>query len=102
MKKYIITGSTIYSDAYQLYQETVKEGYFHDFVDHKKHEYGKGDVNSNGMEGFWGVLKRRLKVTGGIRMARLHLYVAEEAWRYNYRKLPEEEKIARILKRIGG
>jgi transposase-like protein len=102
MKKHIKKGSTIYSDAYQLYRETVKEGYVHDFVDHKQGEYGKGPVNSNGMEGFWGVLKRRLKTTGGIRENRLHLYLAEDVWRYNNRKLTEEQKIERILSKLGG
>lgn len=97
MKATITKGSTIYSDAYQLYQETPKEGYHHDFVDHHKNEYGRGNVNSNGMEGFWGVLKRRLKTTGGIRRSRLHLYVAEEVWRYNFRKVSEDEQITRLL-----
>lgn len=99
-------GSTIYSDAYQLYQETPKEGYIHDFVDHHKNEYGRGDVHSNGMEGFWGFLKRRLKVTGGIRRSRLHLYVAEEVWRYNHRGQTEETRIRRLFellcKKFGG
>lgn len=98
-------GSTIYSDAYQLYQETPKYGYRHAFVDHNQNEFGRGDVHSNGMEGFWGVLKRRLKTTGGIRRDRLHLFVAEEVWRYNHRKLSETEKTERLLgllKQIGG
>lgn len=105
MKKHIEIGSTIYSDAYQLYQETVKEGYLHDFVDHKQNEYGRGPVHSNTMEGFWGILKRRLKTTGGIRESRLQVYLAEEVWRYNNRKISEAEKIEKLLtllKRIGG
>ncbi len=105
MLRHIERGSTIYSDAYQLYQETPKEGYVHDFVDHKQHEYGRGDVHSNGMEGFWGVLKRRLKTTGGIKRDRLSVYVAEETWRYNNRTLSETEKINRLitfLKVFGG
>lgn len=105
IKKHIAPGSTIYSDAYQLYQQTPKEGYRHAFVDHKQHEYGRGPVHSNGMEGFWGVLKRRLKTTGGIRRSRLPAYVAEDVWRYNFRSLGETEKIERLLdlfKGIGG
>lgn len=98
-------GSTIYSDAYQLYQETPKYGYLHAFVDHNKNEFGRGDVHSNGMEGFWGILKRRLKTTGGVRRDRLHTFVAEEVWRYNNRKFSETEKIERLLdllKEVGG
>lgn len=95
-------GSLIYSDAYQLYRLTVGLGYRHDFVDHARNEFGRGDVNSNGMEGFWGVLKRRLKTTGGIRRERLADYLAEEVWRYNHRKLPENEKVDRLYGRLSG
>lgn len=105
IKAHIAVGSTIYSDAYQLYRETVREGYEHAFVDHKQHEYSRGRIHSNSMEGFWGVLKRRLKTTGGIRANRLPLYVAEEVWRYNFRRLSETEKIERLLdllKKVGG
>lgn len=105
IRKNVKKGSWIYSDAYQLYQETPKYGYRHAFVDHKQHEYARGTVHSNGMEGFWGILKRRLKTTGGIRKERLHLYVAEEVWRYNNRKLSEKEKVERLLdflKKFGG
>ncbi|MEY4744067.1 MAG: hypothetical protein RL272_372, partial [Candidatus Parcubacteria bacterium] len=52
-----------------------------------------------------GLLKRRLKTTGGIRASRLHLYVAEEVWRYNNRKLSESEKTERLLgllRQVGG
>ena len=93
----VVPGSTIYSDGYQLYQETPKHGYVHAYVDHRRHEYGRGPVHSNGMEGFWGYLKKRLKTTGGIRRDRLGLFVAEEVWRYNHRRLSEKEKIERLL-----
>jgi transposase-like protein len=105
IRKHVAPGSTIYSDAYQLYQNVVKDGYRHAFVDHARHEYARGPVNSNGMEGFWGVLKRRLKTTGGIRLSRLPHYVAEEVWRYNFRSLSETEKVERLLdllQKVGG
>ena len=103
--KHITSGSTIYSDGYQLYQETVYEGYHHDYVDHHQNEYARGDVSTNAMEGFWGLLKRRLRSTGGIRRTRLHLYAHEEAWRYNHRRLTERaktEKLLQLLKEFGG
>ena len=54
-------------------------------------------MHSNGMEGFWGYLKKRLKPTGGIRRDRLGTFVAEEVWRYNHRKDSEKEKVERLL-----
>lgn len=105
IRSHVERGSTIYSDGYQAYQHAPRYGYKHDWVDHDQNEYGRGEVHSNGMEGFWGILKRRLKVTGGIRMVRLQEYAAEETWRYNHRLYSEKEKVDRLidfLKRVGG
>jgi transposase-like protein len=93
----VLRGSTIHSDAYSLYRNLPRRGYTHEFVDHEAHEYARGTVHTNNIEGFCGYLKRRLKTTGGIRRTRLHLYVAEEVWRFNNRKLPENEQINRLL-----
>lgn len=103
--RHITRGSTIYSDGYQLYQETVHEGYIHDYVDHHQNEYARGEVSTNAMEGFWGLLKKRLRATGGIRRERLYWYAAEEAWRYNHRKISEAgqiQKLLQLLKEFSG
>jgi len=68
---------------------------------HRSTGNGRGEVHSNGMEGFWGYLKRGLKTTGGIRRDRLGLFVSEEVWRYNRRKDSEKEKIERLLDFLG-
>ena len=101
----VMPPSTVYSDGYQAYENVKRYGYAHESVDHEQNEYGRGEVNTNSMESFWGLLKRRLKITGGIRVERLHEYVAEETWRFNHRNLTEKEKIERfinLLKKIGG
>lgn len=98
-------GSIVYSDGYQAYQHAPRFGYTHAFVDHEQNEYCRGDVSTNTMEGFWGVLKRRLKTTGGISTDKLAHFVAEETWRYNHRRFTEPEKINRLLnllKDLGG
>jgi len=51
----------------------------------------------NGLEGFWGYLKRQLSSRGGIRKEKRALYLAEYIWRYNNRKLSTEEKINKLL-----
>ena len=105
IKKHIASGSTIYSDGYQLYQKTPRYGYRHDFVEHDQNEYSRGEVHTNSMEGFWGLLKRRLRNTGGVRRERLVWYVNEEVWRYNNLGSSEQEKIQRLiqlLKQFGG
>jgi transposase-like protein len=51
----------------------------------------------NGLEGFWGYLKRKLSSKGGIRRERLPLYLGEYVWRYNYRKLSLKEQKSRLF-----
>jgi len=41
----------------------------------------------NGLEGFFGFLKRQLASREGIRREKLPLYLAEYVWRYNNRDL---------------
>jgi len=52
------------------------------------------------LEGFWAYLHHRLRSKGGIRRARLGLYLAEYAWRYNHRKLTPREQVHQLFKLI--
>jgi transposase-like protein len=49
-----------------------------------EHSDGKGS-HINGLERYWGHLKRRLAAKGGIRKERLPFYLTEYIWRYNHR-----------------
>ena len=60
---------------------------------------GKGN-HINGLEGFWGYLKRRLAAKGGIRKERLPLYLAEYVWRYNHRNDSIQIQKKRIMKQL--
>ncbi len=80
------SGSTVYSDTWKSYTGVAAKGYVHRLVKHQKGEYVNEEGNHiNGLEGFWGYLKRRLAAKGGIRRERLHLYLAEYVWRFNHR-----------------
>ena len=80
------TGSTVCSDTWKSYTGVATNGYVHRLVKHHEGEYSDGKGNHiNGLEGFWGYLKRRLAAKGGIRKERLSLYMAEYVWRYNHR-----------------
>ena len=92
-------GSRVYTDgAYAEWRSLG--GYHHASVNHVQGEYVRGDVHTNGIEGFWGYLKRRLKTTGGIRRSRLPLYVAEEVWRYNHRTLTLDEQTDLLYEKL--
>jgi len=106
IKKQVRKGSTIHSDTWKGYTGIATNGYVHRLVDHQKEFANKG-VHINGLEGFWGYLKRKLAAKGGIRRDRLSLYLGEYVWRYNHRKLSIDGKVLRLIKllnkgRFGG
>jgi len=88
IQKRVSRGSTVCSDTWGGYTGIATKGYVHRMVDHGKKEYSdlKGG-HINGMEGFWGYLKRNLVSRGGIRKSRLKYFLGEYVWRYNHRKL---------------
>ncbi|MFH1236186.1 MAG: IS1595 family transposase [Parcubacteria group bacterium] len=85
-------GARIYTDGFKMYRMLKGAGYAHHFVDHDGGELVRGDVHTNNIEGFWGILKRKLSCIGGIRRARLPLFVSELVWRFNHRKDSLEEQ----------
>lgn len=81
-------SATIYTDEWQGY-DTIAKLYSRFFVDHSRGQYASGNVTTNRIEGFWGILKRG--IIGVYQMtSRKHLqrYVDEFVWRYNLRKHP--------------
>jgi len=54
------SGSKVCSDTYRSYTGLAAAGYVHRTVEHKIKEYVRGKNHINGLEGFWGYLKRKL------------------------------------------
>jgi len=94
----VSTGSTVCSDTWKAYTGIAARGYVHRLVDHSERQYSDGKGNHiNGLEGFWGYLKRKLASKGGVRRERLNLFVGEYVWRYNHRSDPERVKMRRLI-----
>jgi len=93
-------GSIIHPDTWRAYTGLATKGFVHRAVEHAKQEYVQGNTHINGLEGFFGYLKRQLVSRGGIRRERLPYYLAEYVWRYNYRKLSIEKQIQRLLNQV--
>ena len=67
-------------------------------VNHGEREYSDGKGNHiNGLERFWGYLKRKLAAKSGIRRDKLFLYLGEYVWRYNNRKESDKRKLKLIF-----
>ena len=95
--KKVKSGTKVCSDTWRAYTGLATKGYVHRTVIHREKEYVRGKNHINGLEGFWGYLKRQLASRGGIRRERLPLYLTEYVWRYNNRKLPIEKRISKLL-----
>jgi len=101
IEKQVRKGSTICSDTWRGYTGIASRGYVHRLVKHSEYEYAdKRGNHINGLEGFWGYLKRKLVARGGIRRKRLPVYVGEYVWRYNHRNLSLKEQENLLFKRI--
>ena len=98
IRKRVKRGSIVYSDTWKGYTGVAAKGYVHRFVEHGKGEFsdGKGS-HINGLEGFWGYLKRNLASKGGIRRERLPLYLAEYVWRFNHRNYSIDDQVKKLL-----
>lgn len=98
LRQRVTTGSVVCSDTFGSYTGVVARGYVHRLVDHSQTFSDRKGSHINGLEGFWGYLKRRLAAKGGIRRERLPLYLAEYVWRYNHRRLSVTEQVQNLLK----
>ena len=96
IRRHVAEQSRIHTDTFSIYDH-LHRWYRHERVNHRQGEYVRGDIHTNGIEGFWGCLKRRLKTTGGIRRSRLQLYVGEYVWRFNHRQTSLEEQTELLL-----
>jgi len=88
----VVPGARVFTDGFPYYRDLAGLGFRHEWVDHNAREYVRGDVHTNGIEGFWGFMKRRMGNIGGMRRDRLGLFATELAWRYNNRLSSDDEK----------
>lgn len=107
IEKFTTPGSKIYTDGFKMYRGLKARGYIHEYVDHDDGELVRGDVHTNNIEGFWGILKRKLSCIGGMRRERLRLFVAEIVWKFNHRNqslLEQEQLLLKLVssKKFGG
>jgi len=75
------------TDEYRQYKLMAKDvAAQHDTVNHAAGEYGRGDIHTNTVEGFYSIFKRGMKgVYQHCSKAHLHRYAAEFDFRYNNR-----------------
>ena len=84
----------------------LKHEYQHAFVNHQIGEYGRGEVHSNTVEGYFSIFKRGMKgIYPHCGEKHLHRYLAEFDFRYSHRLglgFDDAERSVEALKGIAG
>jgi transposase-like protein len=81
--------SLVATDEAAGYQK-LHQAFPHEHVDHKAHEYVRGEVHTNNLESFWSLLKRGIVGTyHNVSKTYLPLYLAEFQFRHNNRNNPD-------------
>lgn len=87
LRENIIAETTIYTDEAGQYRYLDRDFGKHEFVRHGLGEYGRGDVNTNTIEGYFSIFKRGMKgVYQHCAKKHLHRYMAEFDFRYSNRQ----------------
>jgi hypothetical protein len=82
----IAKEATIYTDEAGYYSKLAADFAGHEFVRHGIGEWGRGDVHTNTIEGYFSIFKRGMKgVYQHCAKKHLHRYAAEFEFRYNNR-----------------
>jgi transposase-like protein len=86
VRTFVLPGSMIYTDDWGGYKRLGKSGYGHRRVNHSARVYVDGDVHTNSIEGFFGLLKNGIRgVYHSVSTKHLQSYLDEYAFRYNRR-----------------
>jgi transposase-like protein len=95
------------TDSAALYRGQIGKSFAsHETVDHSHHEYGRGEVHTNTVEGFYSIFKRGMRgVYQHCSEKHLHRYLAEFDFRYTNRialGVDDEERTVRALAGVKG
>jgi transposase-like protein len=80
-----------------------KEFASHETVNHTEHEYARGDVTTNTVEGYFSLLKRGVHGTfHHVSRKYLQFYLGEFDFRYNRRFITDGDRTVQALERVRG
>lgn len=107
MGKHISKRARVMTDTASVYYKVSDDGYAsHETVNHLDGEYARGDVTTNTVEGYFGILKRGIfGIYQHCGENHLHRYLAEFDFRHNNRKslgVNDAERAERLVQGIVG
>lgn len=85
VKENVAREARVYTDEAAAYKSLSKDRN-HEVVNHARKEWGRGEIHTNTVEGYFSVFKRGMKgVYQHCGKQHLHRYLAEFDFRYNHR-----------------
>jgi len=98
--KYVSTDTRLITDEWLAYTGLGKD-YDHRIIDHSKKEYVSlqdNTIHTNNIEGSWNILKRSVSgMYNHVSKKHLQKYVDEFVYRFNLRKVSDQEKFRYLL-----
>ena len=98
--KVVQSGALLCTDSLNAYRDPW--GFWHEAVNHKKGEYVRGIVHTNGIESFWAAFKMGFKTYRTMSKKHLHRYVAEFVGRNNMRDEGTMRQLELLVKAMVG
>jgi transposase-like protein len=96
-------SATVMTDDFLSYRGLGKDFSSHQVINHGKREYVKGNAHTNTIEGYFSILKRGITgVYHHVGEQHLHRYLSEFNFRYNGRKINDDERSMLALRGIEG
>jgi transposase-like protein len=94
--------ATVSTDEHSGYRHLGRT-FSHGVVRHSSGEYVSGSHHTNGIEGFWALLKRQIiGIHHFVTPKHLNAYVAESTWRFNLRDIGEGQRVNALLAEANG
>jgi transposase-like protein len=92
-------SSRILTDEWSGYRGLPNAGWKHEAVCHSMYEYVRGDVHTNSIEGFFGMLKRGLNgIYHSVSKKHLHRYLSEFEFRHDNGAMSDGQRMVKAIK----
>lgn len=101
VKENVGKGSKLFTDTLASY-DGLEDEYHHEAVNHAECYVRDHVVHTNGLENFWSLLKRTLRGTYVSVEPFQYRYLDEQSYRFNERKLTDDERFVNVTSAISG
>ena len=103
VRENLSSEARLMTDEAAYYTLVGREFAEHGIVRHKKGEYGRGEIHTNTIEGYFSIFKRGMK--GDYQHCgkqHLHRYLSEFDFRYNHREITDSERAVSLMRGVTG